>query len=116
MQLVTYSRTSVALILEGVQQQLNRTGDADTIAYSISLTSKEILCEIAAQRSDATFDFYDLTFYRSKACSAITQAEHDAQEASATAVRGKQTVQHFNVQFVYIYVLKLSVVFIVYFF
>ena len=75
--------TSLSALLLSVQRSLNRSSDADVIAFGTALTEKDMLCQVATLTSSSSFDLYDLTLYRSTPCSSITDAQHAEQKTSA---------------------------------
>ena len=77
-------------MLESVQATLNRTNDADVIAISLSLTVKDILCEIAELTTLETYDFFNLTLYRSTPCDDITTEQFNESSVAAAEKRGKE--------------------------
>lgn len=79
--------TSLSSVFSEVVRQLGRNADADVVAYAATLTAKDIYCSIASLTSNSTFDYYDLTVARSKACSAISASEWQAMVAAATNAR-----------------------------
>ena len=58
------------------------------IEFAQSLLDKDILCAVGELTDLETFDFYNLTLYRSKPCEEITEAERLAEAANAAALRG----------------------------
>ena len=74
--------TSLSALLLSVQRSLNRSSDADVIAFGTALTEKDMLCQVATLTSSSSFDYYDLSLYRSKPCDDISEDEH-LQEADA---------------------------------
>ena len=86
---VDAGETSVADVIQFAISWIER-GDylpaVETIA--LALTEKQVLCIIATNYHElATFDYFDLTLYRSKPCEDITDAEHTAEVEKAEAAR-----------------------------
>ena len=79
--------TSLTSLLQSIQATLNRTQIDDIIEFSIELTEKEILCQVATLTDDETFDFYNLTLYRSTPCDDITDAQHTENAEAASLER-----------------------------
>ena len=77
-------------MLESVQATLNRTENDDIIALSLSLTVKDILCEIAELTTLETYDFFNLTLYRSTPCDDITTEQFNESSVAAAEKRGKE--------------------------
>ena len=84
--------TSVSDLLKSVQATLNRTENADVIEFSIGLTEKDILCQVATLTTDETFDYYNLTLYRSTPCDQITDAQHNESATAANNERGEENL------------------------
>ena len=78
--------TSLSALLLSVQRSLNRSSDADVIAFGTALTEKDMLCQVATLTSSSSFDYYDLSLYRSKPCDDISEDEH-LQEADAVETK-----------------------------
>ena len=74
----------VASILDTVQRDCLCSTDPGLQDYGAELTSKDIPCVIADLTDAATYDFYELTFYRDIDCVSVSTEDHEATEQSAT--------------------------------
>ena len=75
-------------MFEHVKIILELSSDPDVRAFALSLTIKDILCEVADLTTLETFDFFDLTLYRSTPCDEITAKQHKERFTAAAEKRG----------------------------
>ena len=68
---------------------ISRGNDPKRVAFANSITDKDVLCVVAQHlTAEDVFDEFDLTFYRSKPCDQITDAEHAQRVTDAANRRG----------------------------
>ena len=75
-------------------QELSRENDPKRVTFANSITEKDVVCVIANVTTEDSFDFFDLTLYRSKSCDEISDDEHNTISVAAADRRGNMQLQN----------------------